>query len=191
MTKGCGCDKKPKGDRPIWVFNKKPKGEPNQIWKYVQGFKPKPTKNNLPSYYGSNGFSYNTNIGKYVVFFTFSIINNDTIIYFITLSKIESIKINKNTNITTRYLKCTSQFTYESKVNSETIKKGIANLSNSDFSSFPDNTDKFNIVIVNAIKNAEKTTAVCETKGNPLVGSVLITPQVKNLGCGSGNGECQ
>jgi hypothetical protein len=75
MTKDCGCDKKPKGEK-------------NNIWEYINGYEPIDIDNSLPSYQGRNGFTYQTNNGIYVIFFYFSIVNIDIIKYFITLSKV-------------------------------------------------------------------------------------------------------
>jgi hypothetical protein len=170
MTKDCGCDKKPKG-------------ELNKIWKYIKGYEPIQINNTSASYQGKNGFRYQTNNGLYVVFFTFSIINNNIIKYFITLSKIKDVKINKKTNTRTTFLKCKKQFIQDFSVKYEIIKHIIDNISNNDFTSTPHNSYLFNNAIIDIIKQGEKKEGLTTT-------SVYVQQQDKSASEQGCEGSC-
>lgn len=168
MTKDCGCDKKPNG-------------ELNKIWEYIKGYEPKQIDNPLPSYSGRNGFIYQTNNGRYAIFYTFSIVNNDIIKYFITLSKIKEVKYNKNTKTT--FLKCKKQFTHDFSVNPKIIEDTIDNISNDNYDTIPHSALQFNGVIIDNIKKVEK-------KEGLITKIVSVIQQHKgdsDLGCG---GNC-
>ena len=170
MTKDCGCHKKPKGKK-------------NNIWDYIKGYEPKPIDNNLPSYQGRNGFKYQTNNGTYVIFFNFSIVNNDIIKYFITLSKVEEVKYDKKTNTITNFLKCKKQFSHDFSVNPEIINVIIDNISNKNYDSIPHNSHLFNGVIINIIKQGEK-------KEGLITKLVSVEQQDKDLSTQGCTGNC-
>ena len=188
MTKDCGCDKKPKGDRPIWVLNKKP-----TIWVYN-------TKcdkiQNIPgnSYLGKNGFAYflinkdSKEKTEYKVHYKFSNLTTGEIVYYVFLYKVTKTNYDKKTNTIKKYLECASQYSYTSKVEQYIATNIINSIGNGSDSLIPDDSNKFNEFVIKYILKSYKK-SLDKSTINPCM-TVQITQVGKEYGLQGCGGNC-
>ena len=161
MTKDCGCNKKEKKEK------KEEKSAQKQIWVYKKTCDNK--KLNIPdnSYLGKIGFTYylvdndkkeNT---EYKVNFKFSNFNSGEIVYYVNLYKVTKTKIDKKTNTISKYLECSSKYSYTSKLDQNKITNIINEIGNEKYDLTPHNSNEFNSkVIENILKtNGKKGTS--------------------------------
>ena len=184
MPKDCGCKKKEK--KHDCDCHKKPKVTNQWVYK-----KSCDNKLNVPdnSYLGKIGFTYylvnddKKETTEYKANFKFSNLNPGEIVYYVNLYKVTKTKIDKKTNTVKKYLECSSEYSYTSKLDQNKITDIINKIGNDNYDLTPDDTNKFNGIVIQNILNINGKKGTSSQYVN-------LVPVGKGYGDAGCNGSC-